>query len=143
MTCPRSHSTGTQETWISIWECLTPGSCTWPPVFPRLHRPKNKKPLIMTSCNFMGDFIAFSTQFLMCAWSLSHIRLFVTPWTVARQAPLCIGFSRQEYWRGLPFASPGNLPDPGIKPESPSLAGGVLTAESPGKPSISLDSSAR
>ena len=112
MTCPRSHSTGTQETWISIWECLTPGSCTWPPVFPRLHRPKNKKPLIMTSCNFMGDFIAFSTQFLMCAWSLSHIRLFVTPWTVARQAPLCIGFSRQEYWRGLPFASPGNLPDP-------------------------------
>ena len=50
---------------------------------------------------------------------LSHVQLFVTPWTVARQSPLSMGFSRQEYWSGLPFPSPGNLPNPGIKPMSP------------------------
>ena len=48
--------------------------------------------------------------------SLSHVRLFATPWTVAYQAPLSMGFSRQEYWSGVPFPSPGDLPDPGIKP---------------------------
>ena len=46
---------------------------------------------------------------------LSHVWLFLTPWTVARQVPLSMGFSKQEYWSGLPFPSPGNLPDPGIK----------------------------
>ena len=54
---------------------------------------------------------------------LSHFsgwQLFVTPWTVAHQAPLSMGFSRKEYWSGLPCASPGVLPDPGIKPKSPS-----------------------
>ena len=57
---------------------------------------------------------------------------FVTPWTVACQAPLSMGFPRQEYWSGLPFLSPGDLPDPGIKPlspASPALAGGFLTTE--------------
>ena len=49
---------------------------------------------------------------------LSHVQLFATPWTAARQAPLSMGFSRQEYWSGLPFPSPGDLPDPGIEPES-------------------------
>ena len=48
----------------------------------------------------------------------SHVRLFATPWTVAHQAPLSMGFSRQEYWSGLLFPSPGNLPDPGIEPGS-------------------------
>ena len=48
--------------------------------------------------------------------SLSRVRLFATPWTVAYQTPLSMGFSRQEYWSGLPFPSPGHLPDPGIKP---------------------------
>ena len=52
---------------------------------------------------------------------LSCVQLFVTPWTVARQAPLSMGFSRQEYWSGLPFPSPGDLPDPGIKPGSSAL----------------------
>ena len=46
---------------------------------------------------------------------LSHVQLFATPWTVAHQAPLSMAFSRQEYWSGLPFPSPGDLPDPGIK----------------------------
>ena len=56
------------------------------------------------------------------------------PWTVAYQAPLSMGFSRQEYWSGLPFPSPGDLPDPGIKPGSPRLEADALTSEPPGKP---------
>ena len=56
-----------------------------------------------------------------CACTLSwfsHVHLFATPWTVVRQTPLSKGFSRQEYWSGLPFSSPGDLPDPGIEPAS-------------------------
>ena len=53
--------------------------------------------------------------------SLSHVRFFVTPWTVAYQVPPSMGFSRQEYWSGLPFPSPGDLPNPGIEPGSPTL----------------------
>ena len=66
----------------------------------------------------------------------NHVRFFVTPWTVACQAPLSMGFSRQEYWSGLPCPTPGDLPDPGIKPvslASPALAGGFFTTEPPGK----------
>ena len=65
---------------------------------------------------------------------LSRVRLFVTPWTVAHQASPSMGFSRQEYWSGLPFPSPGDLPDPGIKPRSPALQADALTSEPPGKP---------
>ena len=64
-------------------------------------------------------------------------RLFVTPWTVAHQAPLSLGFPRQEYWSRLPFPSPGDLPDPEIKPASPIPAGGFFSAEPPGKPACS------
>ena len=63
----------------------------------------------------------------------SHFRLCATPWTAARQAPLSMEFSRQEYWSGLPFSSPEDLPDPGIKPaslRSPALAGGFFTTSS-------------
>ena len=59
---------------------------------------------------------------------------FATPWTVAHQAPLSIGFPRQEYWSELPFPSPGNLPDPEIESTSPAPAGGFLTTKPPGKP---------
>ena len=62
----------------------------------------------------------------MCAQSLSLVQLFATPWTIARQAPLSLAFPRQEYWNGLPFSSPGDLPDSGIEPlspVSPTLAG--------------------
>ena len=62
--------------------------------------------------------LAFSSE-CVCAKSLSHVQLFATPWTVARQVPLCKGFSRQEYWRVLPFSPPGDLLNPGIEPESP------------------------
>ena len=66
--------------------------------------------------------------------SLSRLRLFVTPWTVAQQAPPSLGFSRPEYWSGLLFPSPGDLPDPGIEPRSPVLQADALTSEPPGKP---------
>ena len=69
---------------------------------------------------------------------LSCVRLFGTLCTVARQGPLSMGFSRQEYWSGLPFTSPGDLPHTGIKPKSPALAGGFLTTVPPGKPSCSM-----
>ena len=59
--------------------------------------------------------------------SLSRFQLFATPRTVARQAPLSMGFSRQEYWSGLPFPSPGDLPDPGIEPRSPALQADALS----------------
>ena len=65
---------------------------------------------------------------------LSHVRLFATSRTVAHQAPLSMRFSRQEHWSGLPFPSPGDLPDPGIEPMSPVLAGGFFTTEPPRKP---------
>ena len=66
--------------------------------------------------------------------SLSHVQLFATLWTVARQAPLSMGFSRQECWSGLPFPSPGDLPDPGIEPGSSALQADALPSEPPGKP---------
>ena len=59
-----------------------------------------------------------------------------TPWTVAHQAPLSTGFFRQEYWSGLLFSPPGDLPDPGIKPTSPALAGRFFTTEPPGDKSL-------
>ena len=61
--------------------------------------------------------------------SLSRVRLFATLWTEAYQAPLSMGFSRQEYWSGLPLPSPGHLPHPGIEPGSPALQADVLPAE--------------
>ena len=65
--------------------------------------------------------------------SLSRVRLFATPWTVAHQAPPSMGFSRREYWSGVPFPSLGDLPDPGIEPRSPALQAEALTSEPPGK----------
>ena len=61
--------------------------------------------------------------------SLSPVRLFATPWTVAYQAPQFMEFSRQEYWSGLPFPSPWDLPDPGIEPRSPALRADTLPSE--------------
>ena len=80
----------------------------------------------------------------VCSQSLSHVQLFATPWTVACQAPLSMGFFRQEYWSGLPFPPPGGLPNPGIEPVSlvsPVLAGRFFTTEPPEKPFQDLFSS--
>ena len=65
----------------------------------------------------------------MCAQLLSHAQLFVTLWTLSHQAPLSMGFFRQEYWSRLLFPTPGDLSYPGIEPASPALAGGFFTAE--------------
>ena len=66
--------------------------------------------------------------------SLSRVRLFATPRTVAHQASPSMGFSRQEYWSGLPFPAPRDLPNPGIEPGSPALEADTSTSEPPGKP---------
>ena len=75
------------------------------------------------------------TKVLLLLFShLVRSNCFATPQTIAHQAPQSMDFSRHEYWSGLPFASAGQLPDPGIKPASPALAGGFFTTEPPGKP---------
>ena len=66
--------------------------------------------------------------------SLNHVQLFATPWTIAHQAPPSMGFSRPEYWSGLPFPSPGDLPDPGIEPGSPALQADTLLSEPRSEP---------
>ena len=68
--------------------------------------------------------------------SFSRVQLFATPWTVAYQAPPSLGFSRQKYWSGFPFPSPGDLPNPGIEARSPALQADTLPSEPPGKPLI-------
>ena len=75
----------------------------------------------------------------VCVWTLSPVRLFETPWSVAYQAPLSMDSSRQDYWSGLTFPSPGNLPDLKFEPmslASPVLSGGFFTTEPPGKHSM-------
>ena len=74
----------------------------------------------------------------MCVLSCSVVWLFATPWTVGSQAPKSIEFSRQKYWSGLPFPSPGDLPNPGTKPTSPALQADSLPTEPLGKPNSSL-----
>ena len=69
----------------------------------------------------------------VCLSHFSHVQLFATPWTVAHQAPLPMGFSRQEYWSELPFPSPGDLPHPGIEPRAPILQADSLPSKPPGK----------
>ena len=80
--------------------------------------------------------------YVMVKWSevksLSCVWLFVTLWTVAHQALPSMGFSRKEYWSGLPFPSPGDLPNPEIKPGFPALQADALTSELPGKPKASI-----
>ena len=88
------------------------------------------------------DYITYSKNLLFYIYYmyfvkvklLSRVRLFVIPWTVAYQAPLSMGFSRQEYWSGFPFPSPGDLPNPGIEPRSPVLQSHSLLTELQGKP---------
>ena len=70
---------------------------------------------------------------IVLCYSISTVQLFVTPWTVARQASPSMGFSRQEYWRGLPIPSPGDLTNPGIESGSPALQAESLLSEPPGK----------
>ena len=92
-------------------------------------------PICMCEC------VCACANVCVCACVLAHVYMLscsimsdsATPWTVARQAPLSMGFPRQEYWSGLPFPSLGDLPDPGIKPLSAAWAGRFFTAEPSGK----------
>ena len=77
---------------------------------------------------------SFIDHSMLNVLSLSCVQLFATLWTVACQAPLSMGFPRQEYWRGLPFPSPEDLPDPGIEPKSPALQGDSLPLSYQGSP---------
>ena len=91
-----------------------------------------RKPLQHLSTHGQPCFISAPTHsFLLFRYST-----LCDPWTVAHQPPPSMGFSRQEYWRGLPFPSPGDLPNPGIEPRSPALRADALTSEPPGKPQI-------
>ena len=78
--------------------------------------------------------LGFQFPHLLFVYSLSCVGLFETPWTTDHQAPLSMRILREEYWRGLPFPPPGDIPDPGIEPVSPALAGGFFTTEPPRKP---------
>ena len=85
----------------------------------------NTRFLAYNRCSVRGSCCCLVTQFLSCS--------FATQWTVAHQASLSMGFPRQEHWSGLPFPSPGDLPDPGIEPASSELAGRFFTTKPPGK----------
>ena len=79
---------------------------------------------------YLNPLLIFFSALLRYAYMLSHfshVRLFATLWTIACQVSLCMGFPRQKYWNRLPFPSPGDLPDPGIEPASPALAGRFFT----------------
>ena len=76
--------------------------------------------IVKGKIGFLGKTCIYEI-FLVLGKSLSHVRLSETPWTIAYQAPPFMELSRQEYWSGLPFPSPENLPDPGIEPRSPAL----------------------
>ena len=88
----------------------------------------------LMNCRF--SICAYCRVCISSVQSLSRVRLFATPWTVAYQAPPSMGFSRQECWSGLPFPSPGDLPDPEIESMSSALAGGFFATELPGKPKL-------
>ena len=89
--------------------------------------------LLLICCLDWSQFFFQANTIRVKVKSLSRVQLFATPWTVAYQVPQSMGFSRQEYWSGLPFPSPGDLPDPGIEPRSPALQADALPFEPPGK----------
>ena len=104
--------------WSLLHFCMAFPSCVWLSM--------SKFPLFIWTQSYWIRLLLFS---LSCVW------LFATSWTVVRQASLSMGFSRSEYWSGLPFSSPGDLPNPGVEPTSLVLANGFFTTEPPRKPS--------
>ena len=87
------------------------------------------------ACPILGNGLSILKEYVLSCSVMSDS---LCLWTVACQAPLSVGFSRQESWSGVPFPSPGDLPDPGIELTSPALAGGFFTAEPPGMPPLRL-----
>ena len=116
---PKDASGGCMEKWLSYMVfCL---------------RPPSSLTIFITAVK-SELFLENMVRVFVCDHLLSCVHLFVTPWTVACQAPLSMGFTRQDYWSGLPCPPPEDHPDPGIKPVSPALAGAFLPLASPGKP---------
>ena len=104
-----------------------------------LQKPKNfYNSMLLFSCSVTSDSLqpmdGSTSDFPVLHHLLSHVWLFTTPWNVAHQAPLSVGFSMREYWSGLPFFSPGDLPNPGIKPRSPELQVDSSLSELQGSP---------
>ena len=93
---------------------------------------------MLLKCVFVFWFVLCALLSYKCVGVLSHevVSYSLTLWTIAHQAPLFTGFSRKEYWSGLLFLPPRDLPDLGIKPVSPALAGRFFTTEMPGKPNV-------
>ena len=92
----------------------------------------------MLSSHFLPLF-CFPPIITCVCWSLNCVQLFASPWTVAHQAPLSMEFSRQECWSGLPFPSPGALPNPGIEPGSPAVQANSLSSKPPQNPLSHMD----
>ena len=94
--------------------------------------PCNPSCIGWTPCVYLNNFCCLHLS-IVDVFSCSLVsNYFVASWTVARQAPLSVEFSRQEYWSGVPFPPPGDLPDPGIEPAYPALTGRIFTPEPPG-----------
>ena len=119
---PLSRGFSRQEYWSGVFFLL---QGTFPD-------PGSNLPLM--SFALAGEFFTTSASWRSEVKSLTRVRRFVTPWTVAYQAPLSLGFSRQEYLSGLPFPSPGELPNPGIKSGSPACRPPWATRELPAPP---------
>ena len=118
--------------WVAM--CSSRGS-SWPGIKPlSLMSPALADEFFTTSASWEAPFGLWSESESEVAQSCPTL---CDPWTVACQAPLSMGFSRQEYWSGLPFPSPGDLPNPGVEPGSPALQAGSLPSEPPGKPNCS------
>ena len=101
-------------------------------------RKRNMKDMVLLYKKIIHHAMIFSPLCTDHVKLLSHVWLFASPWTVTYQAPLSMGFYRQEYWSGLPFPSPGDLSNPGIEPWSPALQANVLPSEPSGKFCIKL-----
>ena len=132
--------TGSKELWLGksqqgkVWDSGSKGHS-----FPELLKilfscDLTKLNIPSSKCVYFNLHCSPATQKWKC-YSLSCVWLFVTPWTVAHQSPLSVGFYRQEYWSGLPCPPPRDLPNPKMEPESPTWQADSLPSESPGKPS--------
>ena len=121
---------------------FSPDMCRLPSIGiqPRYHRPRKPPQDLQVGQSALTDlcFCVHSFLYSFMKVKVKSCLTLATPWTVAHQAPLSKGFPRQEYWSGLPFPSPGDLPDPEIEPRSPTLQTEALPSESAGRPLIHI-----